>query len=277
MSDALVKVLGWRATLIHGDTMVRDRWSWFSRRIPLVEPAGARLIDVGCGSGAFTMGAALRGYEAVGLSWDERNQAIANGRAAIIGLKTISFPICDVRRLDERPEFQNSFDIAICSENIEHIINDDKLIRDIFGCLKPGGRLLVSTPNFYYHPLEFADRGPFADVEDGRHVRRGYSPAMLRELCDRAGFVVEEIDHVSFFFSQIGTKLTRLLNKWFGLKLGWTLLLPYRIVPVLFDQWLGKWLSEVLAMPGFSITMVAYKPRFTNLPKSEMGVQNQIE
>ena len=35
------------------------------------------LIDIGCGSGAFSIGAALRGYNSLGLSWDERNQQVA--------------------------------------------------------------------------------------------------------------------------------------------------------------------------------------------------------
>ena len=60
------------------------------------------VLDVGCGSGAFTLGAARRGYETVGPSWDERDQAIAMSRAKLLGLTNVSFPICDVRRLDER-------------------------------------------------------------------------------------------------------------------------------------------------------------------------------
>ena len=41
------------------------------------------LLDVGCGSGAFTIGAARMGYDALGLSWDARNQSVAAERAAI--------------------------------------------------------------------------------------------------------------------------------------------------------------------------------------------------
>lgn len=262
MTNALVRMIGWRATLLHGDAMVLDRWRWLERKLPLVLPGDAKFLDVGCGSGGFTLGAALRGYDAVGLSWDERNQAIASARAELLGLRLAQFPICDVRRLDKRPEFKSVFDIALCSENIEHILDDRKLMRDIHACLKPGGRLCLSTPNYDYHPVTPEDRGPFPDFEDGRHVRRGYSPAMLRELCDEAGFEVEEIGYVSHFFSQQLTAWQRVANDRLGGRIGWAVTLPLRLLPVLLDDWLGCWLGRILGRPGFSITLVAYKRRF---------------
>jgi 2-polyprenyl-3-methyl-5-hydroxy-6-metoxy-1,4-benzoquinol methylase len=257
MSNLLVRLIGWPATVIHGDTLVLDRWRWLKRRLPLTNPGSATVLDVGCGSGAFTMGAARRGYEAVGLSWDERNQGIALRRAKLLGLSDMEFPICDVRRLDERGELHGRFDIALCLENIEHIIDDRKLVRDMYECLKPGGRLFLTTPNYFYCPMG-GDKGPFREVEDGGHVRRGYSPAMLQELCDKAGFRVEEIGYTSFYFSQRCTAIMRRINAVLGTTLGWAVSLPLRAVPVLLDGWLGRW----FARPGYSITLVAYKPRY---------------
>src|SRR6516225_9143784 len=111
----LVRIIGFPATLIHGDTLVLDRWLWLRRRLPITAN-GETLIDIGCGTGAFTIGAAKRGYRAVGLSWDERNQSENNFRAKFCG------------------KHNNKFDVAICAENIEHIINDKKLVIDITNC-----------------------------------------------------------------------------------------------------------------------------------------------
>lgn len=263
MTDALVKIFGWPATLIHGDPMVIDRWLWLRRHLPAVLPGGSKFLDVGCGSGAFTLGAARRGYDAVGLSWDEENQAKAGARARLLGLRAVRFPICDVRKLGERTELKGQFDVVLCSENIEHVIDDLTLMKDIHACLKPGGRLCLSTPNFDYQPVTLDDLGPFAEVEDGRHVRRGYTPAMLRELCALTDFEIEEVAYVSQYFSQKLTAFVRVANRVFGGRLGWVLTLPLRLLPLTLDPWLGRWIGDIVGRPGFSVTLVAYKRRFS--------------
>ena len=109
----LVKLLGFHATLVHGDTMVLDRWLWLRRRLAITRD-GEKIIDIGCGTGAFSIGASLRGYETLGLSWDERNQRLASQRAKICRAKSAAFEIVDVRCLDNRKDLINKFDYAIC-------------------------------------------------------------------------------------------------------------------------------------------------------------------
>lgn len=248
----LVRLFGIRGALLHGDPMVADRWRFLKKRLPRTR-GGEHLLDVGCGSAAFTIGAAKRGYRAVGLSWDKVNQKTANDRAAICAVSGTDFPIQDVRRLNERPELEGRFDVVVNFENIEHIINDQKLMRDIANVLKPGERLLMTSPNFYYRPLSKNDTGPFLPVEDGGHVRRGYTSAMLQELCDDSGLIIEEITSCSGLFSQKITQLDRVFG-WAGMVIG----MPLRILPPLLDPLI----SRLTRYPNYSICMVAYKPRF---------------
>jgi SAM-dependent methyltransferase len=252
----LVKLFGFPATLVHGDTLVLDRWRWLKQRLPKTRDGG-RVMDVGCGTGSFTLGAAHRGYKSLGLSWDERNQATAQERAAMCKLTAATFEVLDVRRLDERSDLKASFDIVINCENIEHIIDDRKLMRDIADCLKPGGRLLLTTPYWHYRPMMEVDEGPFSRVEDGGHVRRGYSRAMLQELCEQSGLIVEEISFCSGYLSQRITKVLRTLCE-VNPMLGWLMVLPLRVLPPLLD---GP-VTSLLRWPQFSICLEAYKPRF---------------
>ena len=248
----LVRIVGFPATLIHGDTLVWDRWRWLK---PRLRAHGGRLLDVGCGSGAFTIGAARMGYEALGLSWDERNQHIAKQRAAIVKAKLANFDVCDVRHLDSRPDLLSEFDVVICLETIEHILKDQKLMTDMAACLKPGGILMLTTPNKNCPAIgPQHDDGPLSTVEDGGHVRRGYLDSNLRNLCEGAGLEVDEISHCSGYLSQKVTYLLRITSKVNRIA-GWAAVMPLRILPI-FDSFMGR-LSQ---WPGYSICLQAHRP-----------------
>jgi SAM-dependent methyltransferase len=253
----LTRIVGFPATLIHGDTLVLDRWRWLAARLPETKN-GEKLIDIGCGSGAFSIGAAIRGYEALGLSWDERNQRVASERARICKARSAQFEVMDVRELDSRHDLHSRFDVAICLENIEHIIDDRKLIKDIASCLKPGGRLLLTTPYLLYRAITPDDKGPFSKAEDGGHVRRGYTKAMLEELCRQADLIPEAISFTSGILSQKTTTALRVLSRIHPL-IGWVITLPLRALPPLFDGFA----TSITRWPYFSICLEAYKPRFS--------------
>ena len=255
----LVRAFGFPATLIHGDTLVLDRWRWLRPRLPRTAN-GERLIDIGCGTGAFSIGAARRGYQTLGLSWDERNQRVAAERAALSGAGSARFEVLDVRQLDRREDLIGQYDVAVCCENIEHILDDRKLMRDIAGCLKPGGRLLLTTPYLLYRPMSAGDMGPFQPIEDGNHVRRGYSASMLEELCDHAGLVAERVSYCSGLLSQKITSVERGLARVQPV-VAWAATLPLRIVPIWFDAIV----TRVTGWPSYSICLEAYKPRFERM------------
>jgi ubiquinone/menaquinone biosynthesis C-methylase UbiE len=69
-----------------------------------------------------------------------------------------------------------SFDMVICFQVIEHIRNDTALLREIKRVLRPGGKLLLTTPN----KLSSLSRNPF-------HIRE-YLPQEMDRLLTSAGF-----------------------------------------------------------------------------------------
>ena len=251
--SALVRLFGYKAAFLHGDPLMYDRWRFVCKHLPVTRN-NESVFDVGCGSGAYTIGAAKRGYRAIGLSWDEQNQMKASHRAKLAGA-VAEFPIGDARVLDQLQGNHGAFDYVISLENIEHIIDDKKLIKDLAACLKPGGWLILSTPNKDYKAISSYDNGPFSKTEDGWHVRRGYTSAMLKELAMSNGLVVEEIGSCSGFFSQKLTKPLRMNPGWHIL--AWAIVLPLRFLPLLFD----RLIRNLTGFPDFSLTLVAYKPR----------------
>lgn len=264
LNSLLVRIFGWKAALHHGDPLVWDRWRWIKQRVRRTHNDD-RLLDVGCGTGAFTIGTAKLGYKSLGLSWDERNQSAAEKRAYITGAKSAKFKMSDVRQLDGRNDLHNQFDIILCCENIEHILDDFRLMDAMCRCLKPGGRLLLTSPYIRRIPWTSMDWGPFPDFEDGRHVRRGYNRAMLAEMCAKAGLVIDEFSFISGPISQLGAYIMEWTGHIHPL-VGWALILPLRPLPPLLDPLL----SRLFGIAPFCIGIEAMKPRVLKAANVQM-------
>ena len=247
MSDLLVKFIGWKATILHGDPGVYDRWKWLERHL---SPGRLRTLDAGCGSGAFTLYAAKIGNESVGLSFNQHNNQVAEIRAKILHLVNVQFYTLDLRNLDQWTDQLGKFDQIICFETIEHILNDQKLISDLACLLKPGGKLLLTTPFKGYHHL-VSDK--LSTTEDGGHVRWGYTHSEMREMFMHNGLDVVAEEFVTGWVSQQLMNLMRLLTKIHYL-MAWAIVLPLRLLQV-FD----RPITQRLKYPYLSIGVVAVK------------------
>lgn len=111
----------------------------FIRRF--IDPAGQRLLDVGCGGGILTEALAKCGAEMTGL--DAEADAIASAVAHAEKDKvTISYRVSPVEDLDGLP-----FDGITCMEMLEHVEDPQLVINHCARLLKPGGWLFLSTIN----------------------------------------------------------------------------------------------------------------------------------
>lgn len=248
MSDLMLRALGWRSLLIHGDPTVLDRWLWLRRHL---RPGPLRTFDAGSGNGAFSIYAALRGNEVVGASFSEREQSDARRRAAALGVDGVEFRIVDLRELSSHASALGSFDQIICLETIEHLLDDEGLVRGLAGMLRPGGRILLSAPYDGHRPLYTEDPNP-SPVEEGLHVRYGYSPERLGEIARGAGLTVVSEGFISGVVSQRVTNLMRRAGARLGRLGGWALIAPLRVL-VLID----RPLTRLLRYPYLSVALVA--------------------
>jgi methionine biosynthesis protein MetW len=111
---------------------------------------GERLLDIGCGDGAFTvlLKEALNAKEAVGVEVAPEAIDTANAR----GINAIQLDI------DEAPlPFGDAyFDVIYCGEVIEHLFNPDHLLEEIHRVLKPEGTCVITTPNLAGWPNRLA-------------------------------------------------------------------------------------------------------------------------
>lgn len=226
VEDGLIRLAGWRGALLNGDPPMWDRGRWLRQRIvggPL------RTLDAGSGNGALSFLASRLGNEVVALSFDERSNLVARRRAELLDASSIRFETCDLRELDLLAPGLGTFHQIICFETIEHILDEEKLVRDLTALLRPEGRLLLTTPYLHHHPM-VDDR--VTEIEDGGHVRYGSTHDRLTELFEAAGLEVTELSYLTGVISQKINNLMRLLAKRIGWKAAWALTLPLRPLTV---------------------------------------------
>jgi SAM-dependent methyltransferase len=245
--NALIRLIGWPALLLQGDVLFVQRVAWVRRRL---RPGAARTLDAGCGVGGLTMLAAQLGNDALGLTFAPADAGLAADRAALVGATAARFEVVDLRELGTHTGRLGAFDQIIACEVIEHLKDDSGLVANLAALLKPGGRLLLTTPYLNHRPV-YGET--VSEVEDGGHVRFGYTHARLAELFAAAGLGVEEQGYLNGFFAQ---KVFSLYLRLYRVhpKLGWLLTLPLRPLRVL-DPLIGR----LTGYPYMSVTMIGVK------------------
>ena len=246
----MLRVFGWRFLLVTGDPCVLDRWLWLRGRL---RPGRMRTFDAGCGNGGYSIFAARRGNDVVAASFSQDEQESARRRADALGVTGVDFRIIDLRELEDHRAALGMFDQIICLETIEHVSDDEGLVKSLAAMLKPGGQLLLSTPFDRHLPLYTENPQP-SPQEDGSHVRYGYSQERLAQIVNRAGLEVQDEGFVSGVVSQKLTNLMRRLTARIGLTPAWVIMLPLRALAI-FD----KPLTALLGYPDLSVALRAVK------------------
>jgi ubiquinone/menaquinone biosynthesis C-methylase UbiE len=117
-------------------------------------PAPAAVLDAGCGSGYGSAELAKTGASVTGA--DVSGEAVAWAREHF-GAQGIRFVEAPCESLPFEPE---SFDLITAFEVIEHLERWRELLTEANRVLKPGGVLLVSTPNRDYYTESRGEAGP---------------------------------------------------------------------------------------------------------------------
>ena len=103
---------------------------------------GKTVLDAGCADGFGTAMLAENAAKVVGVDNDPTLVAVAKKRCASVG--NIEFVTGDVRKL---PFADNTFDVAVSFEIIEHFIQQEIFLGELNRVVKDGGIVIISTPN----------------------------------------------------------------------------------------------------------------------------------
>jgi len=142
---------------------------------------GGRVLEIGCGNGRQLERLMQAGWQVQGVDFDPH----AVARARELGMPVA---LGDLAAQGFEPA---SFDAIVSSHVIEHVPDPAALLRECRRLLKPGGQLVMLTPN----ALALGHRiygAAWAGLDPPRHLFV-FSAASLSRLVRDAGFVVERL------------------------------------------------------------------------------------
>ncbi|MFZ5553152.1 MAG: class I SAM-dependent methyltransferase [Bacteroidota bacterium] len=204
-------------------------------------PENAHILDAGSGFGqyAYFLSRQKKNWNILGVDVKRNYVAECNEFFRATGKQNVFFRMEDLTRMRN----EDTFDLIISVDVMEHIADDEAVFRNFFASLRHHGVLLMAVPSNDNRPgINKKTNGHKVD----EHVRDGYDKHDLKEKLKRAGF-----HHVKVHYSYgIPGKIAwKFASKWpltvLGLSRFFIVLLPFYysvfILPIIVLHYLDTW------------------------------------
>jgi ubiquinone/menaquinone biosynthesis C-methylase UbiE len=142
-------------------------------------PAGARVLEVGCGTGAVTRVLATQPRVGETIGVDPSPVFLARARQLAAGLGTISFEEADGRSL---PFASGTFDVAVFHTTLCHVPEPDVALREAVRVLRPGGCLAVFEGDYATATVAIQAGDPLNACVDAFREYFVHDPWIVRRL-----------------------------------------------------------------------------------------------
>lgn len=169
-----------------GSLIVDELRLQFVTRFFLQDRQFARLLDLGCGEKPFQYlyGDCVKESVGIDLPSSPHNRSDVDVFASGMAL----------------PFENESFDVVLCSEVMEHVPEPGLLLGEIFRVLSPGGKLILTTP--------FMVAEHETPIDYFRYTRYG-----LRFLLSKSGFTVDTLQPFGELFGVMSSVIVQLQMK----------------------------------------------------------------
>jgi SAM-dependent methyltransferase len=161
----------------HQTHQAEDRHWWYRGRRTVLDgviaglglPADPRILDAGCGSGRFMVELAKLG-SVTGVELSDTSVSLARERQLgdVVAGSVLEMPF---------PE--DSFDLAVSLDVIEHLDDDLAALRELRRAVAPGGALLVTVPAYQWL---------WSGHDEINHHHRRYTRRSLQRVAEQAGW-----------------------------------------------------------------------------------------
>ncbi len=235
---------------------LEEKYWWFkSRRNSIISilnkmnlPKTSKVLEIGCSGGPLLQILNEKGYiNSIGIDISENAIKVCNKRGVF------NSKVMDATNLTFKNE---SFDIVIASDILEHIENDTLALSEWCRVLKPGGKLVIYVPA--YMKL-------WSHHDEINHHFRRYQRSDLKTLLSKNNFLIKKISYWNFFLffpTLIIRKITQ--NKKKNIKINSQLYAINPIVNFFLKTLLHieNWLLKYIEFPfGVSVFAICEKPQ----------------
>ena len=168
-------------------------------------PEGSRVLEVGPAAGHVTRALKRHGCEVTGLEVDAELANLAEPfcRRMVVG---------NIEDLDLDVELPEEFDVILCGDVLEHMIDPEAVLQKLTRHLASTGQLVVSLPNVAHGSVRLSLlEGKFTYGKEGlldaTHVRF-FTLESIRELFNRNGLEIQDLHRtrVGLFETEITVK-----------------------------------------------------------------------
>ena len=177
------------------DQETPEGYSFRVRRERLLELLGSstdKILDIGCGPAVMTKEVVNLGWDYTGI--DISDKMIEEAKQKFPNNPRVKFEIGSVEKINS-PD--NNYAAIIAMGLVEYLEDDVQAIVEMRRVLRPGGKLLVSLPN-WWSPMRMWDRCLFAPIsrfikklfgrESKKFYQKEFRPGQYRKLLIRNGF-----------------------------------------------------------------------------------------
>jgi len=155
-----------------------------------------QILDAGSGFGQYDYYIAKKHPDWTIKAVDVKEEQVkdCNNFFGKIGLNNAHFEVGDLTKFVEKEKYN----MVLCVDVMEHIEEDELVLKNYFQSLKAGGMLLISTPSdqggsdVHHHDHDdYVNDGSLSFVDE--HVRDGYGIEEMENKMKRAGFSKTEV------------------------------------------------------------------------------------
>ncbi|MBT3423957.1 MAG: methyltransferase domain-containing protein [Bacteroidetes bacterium] len=182
------------------------RLEFIENHVKSINRSNVKILDIGCGNGNISFQMAKTGATVIGI--DQSEDAIERAQSNF-NHENLTF----VQSKVEEYQSHYKFDIIICSEILEHLVDPEIILIKLTEALKEDGMLIVTVPNGY-GPRELFITQPVQWINSKDNLLT----KILRSIKSVLGYTgytsqsdADDLIHYQFFTIK---RITRLISKY---------------------------------------------------------------